>query len=285
MKLNDLAIFVEVAKASSLRDAARRLGLQPGSVSKVVKRIEAYYQQELFTRQGTGWALTSAGEMLFQRAIELLTINEKIERELGKPRRPHLRVSGSEALLSYFLPELVQRLATQQQVSLDIVTAHDLTMLNKHEVDLALVSSVDKQEVHGRKIVANPISQATFVTVANAAHTLAGNTNEALPIEEVLQHPFIVPSQPIYGKMDTHLSHDGWHDEHFSRQIIARADTVSSLIAMVKHQPWLAYLPDYVAREHQFKVIESVGCPYTCEQTIWLCRHSQINHHWMRVFE
>jgi len=85
--------------------------------------------------------------------------------------------------------------------------------------------------------------------------------------------------------MDTNLSHDGWHGEHFSRHIIARVDTISTLIAMVKHQPWLAYLPDYIAKEHNFQVIESVGCPYTCEQTIWLCRHKQIHHHWMRVFE
>ncbi len=39
--------------------------------------------------------------MLFHRAIELVTINDKIERELGKPRSPHPRVSGSEAILGY----------------------------------------------------------------------------------------------------------------------------------------------------------------------------------------
>lgn len=287
MKLNDLAVFVEVAKAPSMREAAKKIGMQPGTVSKLIKRIEAHYQQKLFDKHGTQWGLTEAGDMLFQRVIEMLAINDKIERELGKPRRPHLRVSGSEAVLGYFVPSLIERLLSHNHdVSLETKSAQDLTLLNKHEVDIALVSSLNGFPPHQRQLIATELSQANFVTVANQDHPLFSKERaEAVSIESLLHYPFVVPSKPIYGAMAKHRSLDGWHDEEFSRRISARVDTISTLIALVKHQPLLAYLPDYVAKEHGLKVITVLGCPYSCEQTVWLCRHSEVQHHCLQVFD
>ncbi|UPQ89820.1 LysR family transcriptional regulator [Vibrio sinaloensis] len=287
VKLNDLAVFVEVAKAPSLREAAKQMEMQPGTVSKLIKRIEAYYQQKLFSKQGTQWVLTEAGDMLFQRAIEMLVINQKIERELGKPRRPHLRISGSEAVLGYFVPNVIERLLSHNHdVTLETKNAQDLTLLNKHEVDIALVSSLSGFPPRERQTRTIELSQANFVTVANQEHILfLKQSEEAVPIDELLQYPFVVPSKPIYGSMDIHRSLDGWHDEEFSRLISARVDTISTLIALVKHKPFLAYVPDYVAREHGLKVITVSGCPYSCEQTIWLCRHSEVQHYFLHVFD
>lgn len=287
MKLNDLAVFVEVAKAPSLREAAKQMEMQPGTVSKLIKRIEAYYQQKLFSKHGTQWVLTEAGDMLFQRAIEMLVINQKIERELGKPRRPHLRISGSEAVLGYFVPNVIERLLSHDHdITLETRNAQDLALLNKHEVDIALVSSLSGFPPQERQIMTTELSQANFVTVANKAHPLfSKHTEEAVSIEKLLQYPFVIPSKPIYGAMAIHRSLDGWHDEEFSRLISARVDTISTLIALVKHQPLLAYLPDYVAKEHGLKVITVSGCPYSCEQTIWLCRHNEVLHHCLNVFD
>ncbi|CAH0537770.1 LysR family transcriptional regulator [Vibrio marisflavi] len=286
MKIDDLVIFVEVAKAPSLRSAACKLNVQPGTLSKTIKRVESYYQQELFSRSSSHWKLTSAGETLFQRAIELIAINDKIERELGKPRRPHLRICGSETLLSYFVPQLVQRMVDKElNATLETKTAQDLEALRKHDADLALVARLNEQTPVERQIAAQPIKHVNFVTVANSHHPLAQLCEEPINIKDVLKYPFIVPSSPIYGSMDAHRSLDGWHDEHFSRLITARVDTASMLIAMIKSKPLLAYLPDYMAKEHKLHIIDIVGCPYTCKQTIWLCRHKQIHHHWIHIFD
>ncbi|MCL9781741.1 LysR family transcriptional regulator [Vibrio sp. S4M6] len=286
MKINDLAIFVEVAKAQSLRQAARQLGIHPGTLSKTIKRIEEHYQHEMFSRIGGNWALTSAGETLFQRAIELIEVNEKIERELGKPRRPHLRVSGPNAVLSYFLPGLMhQFIAAQPQATIETKTAHDLSMLLKHDVDLALICQLNDQPPSERQIVAKKLRKVTFVTAANLNHPLVSRSGQVTPIEQVLQHPFIVPSQPFYGKMEEQRSPDGWHDEHFSRLISARVDNTAALIALINARPLLAYLPDYIAHEHKLHVIKTSGCPYTCEQSLWLCQHKQRQHYWMQIFD
>lgn len=285
MKINDLITFVAVAKASSLRQAAAVLDVQPGTLSKTIKRIESHYQQELFDRRGGKWQLTSSGEMLYQRATELVAINDKIERELGKPRRPHLRVSGSETLLSHFAPSLMQRFVDKKlQVTMEAKVSQDLTMLTKHEVDLAIIASLSKHAPREPQVKIQALSQVNFVTVANHSHPIVQQQRSEIDINEVLSHPFIVPSKPIYGVMDVQRSHDGWHDEHFSRQITARVDTASGLVSMVKYQPLLAYVPDYIAQEHNLEVLTVNGCPYTCEQTIWLCQHQQIQHHWMQVF-
>lgn len=286
MKINDLITFVAAAKAPSLRQAAAVLDVQPGTLSKIIKRIESHYQQELFDRRGGKWQLTSSGEMLYQRATELVAVHDKIERELGKPRRPHLRVSGSETLLSHFVPSLMQRFVDKNlQVTMEAKVSQDLAMLTKHEVDLAIIASLSKHAPQEPQIKIQALSQVNFVTVANNFHPIVQQQRDEIDINEVLNHPFIVPSKPIYGVMDVQRNHDGWHDEHFSRQITARVDTASGLVSMVKYQPLLAYVPDYIAQEHNLKVLTVTGCPYTCEQTIWLCQHQQIQHHWMRVFE
>ncbi len=223
--------------------------------------------------------------MLFLRAIELLNINDKIERELGKPRRPHLRVSGSEAILGYFAPRVTQRLLdSQPDATFETKTAQDLTPLHKYEVDLALVSTLNQLPPDERDIVAHPLSQVNFVTVANKQHPLIAGAFESVDIGELLEHKYVVPSRPVYGTMNVHRSPDGWHDEAFSRRISTRVDSISALVTLVKYQPLLAYLPDYVAKEHQLEIIKVTGCPYSCEQTIWLCHHLKLEHHWLHVF-
>ncbi|SHH73733.1 LysR family transcriptional regulator [Ferrimonas marina] len=277
MKLDDLKLFVAVARAPGLREAARQLGQSPGTVSKAIKRIETHYQQALFRRQG--WALTEAGKMLFVRALELAQTLDKIDGELGQPRRRHLRISGSQALLSQFVAPILARLDTP--VSVETQLAADLVPLARHQVDLALLSTLSGERPQGREWQATELAQAQFVTVARPGHPLLSDCSEAVPIDRVLQQPFVVPAKPIYGQMSSQTSLDGWYDEPFHRQIRARVEDVATLVSLVKATDWLAYVPDYLAQSQGLAVLPVSGCPYTCEQVIWLCQPKPAVYHWL----
>lgn len=285
MKIEDLHLFVEVAKEASLRNAAVRLSMQPGTLSKAIKRIEDYYQHELFDRTGHGWQLTPAGKLLRERAVELLGIHEKIEFELGNPRRCHVRVSGPAGVLAHYLPTVVNRLSTHQtDHSLDIKIAPDLSPLLKHQVDIALTTTLAGQSVALPSIYSEKICDVPFVIVASKHHPLAihvATHSQPIDIQTVLTHPFIVPSHPAYGHTVENSSEDGWFDSEFKRKITARVDDISTLIALVNTQPWLAYMPQYLAEHEQLPIITTRGCPYACVQSIWLCRQKNVQYHWI----
>ena len=77
--LTALAIFEASARHLSFKLAAAELNVTPGAVSKQIKAVEDELGMPLFTRLGTGVALTSAGEDLysvlsssFSRAAEVV---------------------------------------------------------------------------------------------------------------------------------------------------------------------------------------------------------------------
>lgn len=139
-------------------------------------------------------------------------------------------------------------------------------MLYKHEVDIALIATLSGFTFEHRQVSAIELSQINFVTVATKQHPLYKKHGNKTYIDTLLKHPFVVPSTPIYGTMAAHRSLDGCHDEKFNRKIKARADTVASLISLVKYHGLIAYIPDYVAKEHGLEVIDITGCPYNCKQ-------------------
>ncbi len=63
-RAGDMAVFVAVAEAGSLSGAARRLGLTPSAVSRVVARIEARLGVQLLVRTTRTLRLTAEGRDL-----------------------------------------------------------------------------------------------------------------------------------------------------------------------------------------------------------------------------
>lgn len=167
VRIEDLKLFVQIAGYSSLREAALSLDMQVGTLSKTVRRVETYYHQELFIRLGKGWQLSPAGKTLLARSSELLNINNDIEMELGQPQRTHMRISGADGLLNYYLPQLIQ--PVQQYASdLTLATFKDagIERLLRYQVDLALVATNGEQpQIQGIKT--KLLDNVKFVLVCN----------------------------------------------------------------------------------------------------------------------
>ena len=79
IKIKDLQIFHEVAKAKSIREASRRFGLTSGQVSKCVQALEKKLRQRLFKRSTQGVLLTDTGAEFLIMVEEILSTSQKIE--------------------------------------------------------------------------------------------------------------------------------------------------------------------------------------------------------------
>jgi DNA-binding transcriptional LysR family regulator len=133
----------------SFAKAADRLGIAQSSLSKSVARLEDELQIRLIERSSRGSRLTPAGELVAERARQLVEQTESLEVDLtliarGQPSS--VRIGIASALNSGFLPRFAVAAAkTLPQVRLhfEIAPSHRLLqLLETRQVDLVFAGRV-----------------------------------------------------------------------------------------------------------------------------------------------
>lgn len=82
-QLNDMSIFVEVARSNGFRAAAEKLKLSAGSVSEAIQRFEDRLGVRLFDRTTRKVSLTPVGEYLYERSLPAIQDLESAVREIN----------------------------------------------------------------------------------------------------------------------------------------------------------------------------------------------------------
>ncbi len=103
LDLHRLRVLAAVARLGSVTEAARELGYAQPSVSHHLARLEDEVGLPLTRRSGRGITMTPAGELLAQRAAEILGRVQSAEDELAALqdlRRGRVRVAGFQSALS-----------------------------------------------------------------------------------------------------------------------------------------------------------------------------------------
>lgn len=114
--LNDLGVFVEVARAGGFRSAAQKLGLGAASVSQAVQRFEDRLGVRLVERTTRSMSLTKAGRELFERCDSSLSDIETALRAVEGPGdvvMGVLRLTAPESAGPLFLNALVSKYLQQ----------------------------------------------------------------------------------------------------------------------------------------------------------------------------
>ncbi|MEM9494616.1 MAG: LysR family transcriptional regulator [Pseudomonadota bacterium] len=137
--LNDVSVFVEVARANGFRAAAKALNLGAGSVSEAIQRFEDRLGVRLFERSTRSVALTPAGERLFERSLPALKDLESALREASEQSQSFagtLRLSAPRNAGPVFLNDLLARFAAAYpEITIEVI-------FNDEKVDL-VTSGVD----------------------------------------------------------------------------------------------------------------------------------------------
>lgn len=173
--LDDLPIFVAVAKTASFTAAARQFGLSTAAVSKIIARLEDGLSAPLFTRTTRAVALTDAGQTLLLHAEQVLAAGESLKSAMSRsqetpsgPLRIAMPVSlGSQGRGRYSLTRAVVAFAQKYtEIQLDACLSDEPTDLVRERTDVAvriapLVDSSHKVHI---------ISACPMVLVASPAY-------------------------------------------------------------------------------------------------------------------
>jgi DNA-binding transcriptional LysR family regulator len=147
LNVTHLKVLEAVARHGSVTEAAKELHYSQPSVSHHLGRLEADTGAKLIQRVGRGIRLTPEGELLAQRATEILGRLNAASVELAAQvglRAGRVRLAGFQTVLSTLVPKAAAELSRSHPgIELNLVDAHPvvgLTMLRSGYVDIALVS-------------------------------------------------------------------------------------------------------------------------------------------------
>jgi LysR family glycine cleavage system transcriptional activator len=120
--LTALAIFEASARHLSFKLAAAELNVTPGAVSKQIKAIEDELGMPLFTRLGTGVALTSAGEDLYSVLSSSFSRAAEVVRTIKRgDRSKNVTIACTDAFATFWL---IPRMADFWERFPDITVDH-----------------------------------------------------------------------------------------------------------------------------------------------------------------
>ncbi|MFT4063705.1 LysR family transcriptional regulator [Paraburkholderia sp.] len=164
-------MFVAVARANSLREAADILGVTQPAVSKQIRALEASLSRTLFLRHGRGMQLTPDGRALFLEVEPLLNaLDTAFARSSLQSRHGGtLRIAAVQTLVASFMPMLSRELLDDYpDLRLTIHCDSSTNVVESIERDRADIGFVYETAVDGPDLVSQPLFEETLTLYTRA---------------------------------------------------------------------------------------------------------------------
>lgn len=191
MDLNELQVFLMVAREKNFSRAAQKLYRTQPAVSMSVKKLEEWVGEPLFVRGSRAGRLTGAGEMLREYAERMLNLRDEAQRGLADLKglgRGTLSLGVNESSIHALLPAFARyrKLYPKIKISVLRVFSRDIpgALLN-YKLDLGVVTYVPREA----RLVAVPFFADRLVFVVNPKHRLA--KRKMVDISELGQEVFV----------------------------------------------------------------------------------------------
>lgn len=141
MDLNDVALFVQVIRAGSFAEAARRLGVPPNSASRRIQELERHLGVRLMQRSTRKLTLTDAGRTLYERCAEQVESLAQAAQEFidgSQLATGSVRVAAPANFFNWFLMDwIAEFLAAHPQVRVEFLLSDARADLIGESIDIA----------------------------------------------------------------------------------------------------------------------------------------------------
>lgn len=197
-RMDDLVVFVTVAREGNFTRAAARLSVSPSAVSQTIRGLEERLGVRLLTRTTRSVTRTDAGEKLLKEIAPLLDqIDEQLSviSDLSQHPSGTVRITADEFAARYVLwPKLLPLLDAYPDVAVELITDYGLTdiVAERFDAGLRLGGIIDAD------MVAMPVGpEMRMVTVASPEY-LAKHGSPLRP-ENLTKYRCINLRLPTYG--------------------------------------------------------------------------------------
>jgi DNA-binding transcriptional LysR family regulator len=266
MDWDELRTVLAIGESGSLSGAGRRLSVAHATIFRRLNALEARLGVRLFERSRTGYAPTSAGEELVEAAARVGEIVMAAERRvMGQDLRPSgtVRVTTTDALLYGLLAPICAAFRrAHPEITLELVTSHQLFDLTKREADIALrPTSRPSQSLVGRKVG----------EVATCVYALAREQAGKGRTAGWMDMNWIAPDASVhYPSLARWMS-----DNDLDQRVVYRVNTFFGMFEAVKLGLGHALLPCYLCDPEP--TLCRVGDPVPeLETELWLLTHPDL---------
>lgn len=201
MDLKTLRYFVVVAEELNITKAAKILMMSQPPLSNQIKNLEEELNTTLFIRGKRHLELTEEGKYLYQKAKDILLLNDKTVNEIllmNKGLSGTIAIGLVEGTAPDIAAEWISEfLKIHPNVRFRILDGNSDDLIEKMRaglISLAVITSPYDQ------ILLNSfkVGEEKMVAFMNKDHPLAKSSKEKISIEELKDEKIIVPSRKIY---------------------------------------------------------------------------------------
>lgn len=246
ISIRELEVFLEVVRTKSIRETARRSHVEPGQVSRLIKRLEEKIGVRLMERNASGISLTQHGTAAVQSAEAILRESSELSvmsRGSEYAKQKILGFASASFLCARMLAPIVGKLADNDEAPhlrlIDVAPDQMISLGLKGAFDLALhVGQLDwPRSWHQEEV--GQISWHLYASQRSAVPT-------KYSVSTIKKCSFIYP---IYWTNEGLIEGSDQCPLPLSQRNLGIAtSTAETALAVLKHSNQLAFLPDILAK-------------------------------------
>ena len=175
-----LKTFVTLAEVKNFTKTAELLLMSQPSVSLHIKNLEKEFQTQLFLRSPKFLKITPTGEILYDRAKQIITIYEQTKQDILEQHniiKGELKIGASFTIGEYILPSLLIDLQKDYpDLELQVIignTEEIVQSVRLFQVDIGLIEG----QTNEKELSVHPFLQDELFIISSNDHKLA-NKND-----------------------------------------------------------------------------------------------------------
>ncbi|MGE7186589.1 LysR family transcriptional regulator [Peribacillus sp. NPDC006672] len=176
MYYDALKTFVTLVEVKNFTKTAEILLMSQPSVSLHIKKLEEEFQTKLFLRSPKFLKVTLTGEILYDRAKQMITIYEQTREDIqehDKSIKGELKIGASFTIGEYILPSLLIDLQKDYpELELQVVignTEEIVQAVRLYKVDIGLIEG----QTNEKELSVHPFMQDELFVVSSNDHELS----------------------------------------------------------------------------------------------------------------
>jgi DNA-binding transcriptional LysR family regulator len=243
-RMTSMATFVKVVESEGFSAAARALGISPSMATTHVRALEERLGVRLLNRSTRRVSLTEAGQIYYERCLQILAEVEDAERvaqALQSTPRGTLRLNTSVAIPPFLAPVIAEFVTLYPDVSINMTMTDRMIDLVEEGFDLAVRNML----IPDSSLIVRRVATYRFV-VCGAPGYFAARGMPKQPAD-LVHHNCLIYSHSAWGHEWRFAGPDGEQSITVSGNLQANSDNALRLAAV--HGQGLALAPTFLVAD------------------------------------
>ena len=266
---NDLQYFLAVAREGSTLAAGRSLRVSQTTVARRIAALEQALGFPLFEKRQAGYALTSTGEQLLDRARQVQTAADAFTEAAAAEKRDTsgtVRITTQEIFMLLLAPMLRELHERHPEIMIELDDSQDFRDLGEGEADIALRSAHGDlgPGVVGRRV--GPDDWTLYCSRDYAEQHGVPHTRAQLK-----KHAFIGGGGPKLWR-----AYSAWlHDLGLDDRVVMHHASAMGMLSAIRSGLGIAVLPCIVA-DAEPDLVQCTPPRNDHGRTMWLVTHERV---------